>query len=372
MACGCSHKETKEIEAEASPQNMKTVGRTKPTEQCIYCAGKHLAEAWECWHEQGYRNEDLRHIQGALRAMVLHTYQAWPGLAKLARECAVSLQKANFPIVEKQLDSLCKMYDEAFATAEPAVAAKIASAQSVCDIVIPLGSGSAHNNIELRYCLRSIAENAIGLGRVIIVSDCAPSWLSKEVVICEGADVHTENKDSNLIDKTIKAINDCGIINMCWMADDNVILEPTRLSTIPTIVNKRVRADYIGGGRWRDRVLATLDWADARGVHLDHSLESHAPQTFLACDSLPELARDVDYTAHPVTIMTMFHVLLGTYSGNLFGSVMQDEIKSTYEKPSGMFKAPDKRFAGYNDAGYDDGMGDWLAHRFPTKCRFER
>ena len=374
MACGCAKNKDNDQPIEAPVVQKALAGKTTPTEQCIYCAGKHLAEAWECWHEQGYRQEDLRHIQGALRAVVLHTYKAWGNIAKMARECAVTLQHTDFFTFDRQLETLCTMYDEAFKIAEPETARRIDLAQAVCDIVIPLGDGSTHDNDELKYLLRSIEENARGVGRVIVVSTCAPAWLSPEVEVLKVPDLLGDNKDGNLISKTIKAITEYGIKNLTWCADDNAFLKPTRLSTIPTIINNRTKGDFKAkqGSRWAGRVLNTFSWAEARGVHIDHSLESHAPQTFLGADRLPDLIKSVDYINSPVTIMTCFHILLGTQDGNAYGKEWQQEIKSTYEKPTGAFTAPDKRFLGYADGGYDDGLGAWLASRFPHKSRYER
>ena len=45
------------------------------------------------------------------------------------------------------------------------------------DIVIPLGSGSKHNNFELRMALRGIARFVRDPGQVYIVSDQLPEWV---------------------------------------------------------------------------------------------------------------------------------------------------------------------------------------------------
>lgn len=376
MACGCSKRkessDSRERQYEMPPAKIQSL-KTTPTEQCIYCAGKHLAEAWECWHEQGYRQEDLRHIQGALRAIVLHTFSKWSGISKMARDCAVTLQHADFGTFDRQLATLCDLYDEAFAKEEPEVQRRIDMAREDCDIVIPLGPGSAYENMELRFLLRSIEENASGVGRVIVVSTCAPEWLSANVEVLKVPDELGDNKDGNLLKKTIRAIETYGIRNMTWCADDNIFLQPTRLSTIPTIVNNRTRDVFKSkGGRWAARVMSTFDWADGRGVHLDHSLESHCPQTFLGADQLPALMKDVDYVAQPITIMTCFHVLLGTWDGNIYGKEWQQVVKDTYEMPTGAFTPPTKRFVGYGDDGYADGLGSWLRTRFSKKSRYER
>ena len=371
MTCGCQ-KKGGSPQKEPTTVRLKTEGGTSPTDQCLYCAGKHLCEAWGCYHEYGYRRDDLRQIQSSLRLLVLHTFKSWPQLAKLARDCAVIIQKADFTAFEKRLDELCRLYDDVFAKAEPEVEAKRAAAEAVCDIIIPLGSGSVHGNDELRFLLRSIEENAVGVGRVILATDCAPDWINPEtVLISKSHDSIANNKDANLINKTIKAIEDFGVKSMTWCADDNTFLKPVRLSRIPTLYNHRSRADFEGGGRWRERVLNTFAWAEAKGVKLEHCLESHAPQTFMNCDRLVELAKAEDIIKTPVTVMTFFHVLLGTWSGNAAGLDKQEDWKDTAEG-LGNFATPTKVFLGYNDAGLSSGLHEWLMRRFNKKSRFEK
>lgn len=46
------------------------------------------------------------------------------------------------------------------------------------DVVYVVGGGSKHNDAELRYSLRSIEKNGIGLGQVCIIGEC-PSWIDR-------------------------------------------------------------------------------------------------------------------------------------------------------------------------------------------------
>lgn len=371
MACGCK-KGAAALPPSEPVKVMRSEGGKSPADQCLYCAGKHLAEAWGCYYEYGYRRDDLRQIQASLRLIVLHTFKAWPALAKAAREAAVILQRGDFTAFEQSLKTLCDLYDGIFAEVEPDVQKRLDDAAAVCDIIIPLGNGSVHQNDELRYLLRSIERNAIGVGRVIVVSDCAPEWLSDEVIVCKCGDPIGDNKDANLITKTIKAIEQLNIENMTWCADDNIFVKPIRLSRIPTIYNRRVKADFLnGGGRWRERVLSTFAWAESKGITLEHCLESHAPQSFLHCGGLPALVKAEDVIAKPVTIMTFFHVLMNTWRGNSAGLVKQDDIKATYEG-IGDFTEPDQTFAGYNDAGLANGLLGWMQKQFNTKSKYER
>ena len=128
MACGCRKRDgeaaTEMAESPAVEQTSKS--SIVPTTQCIACAQKHADEAWECFHEYGYSRENRRHIRGALRAIVLHTFKEWPQIAKLARKAALEVQEADDAAAEASIDELCGMIDDAFYAVNPDVARRLA------------------------------------------------------------------------------------------------------------------------------------------------------------------------------------------------------------------------------------------------------
>lgn len=50
------------------------------------------------------------------------------------------------------------------------------------DILIPLGKGSRHDNLELRYCLRSIEKHLTGVEHIFIVGE-KPGWTQNVIYI---------------------------------------------------------------------------------------------------------------------------------------------------------------------------------------------
>ena len=128
MACGCVKRNgEKALEEAIEPPAAVQTARSSivPTTQCIACAQKHIDEAWECFHEYGYSRENRRHIRGALRAIVLHTYKEWPQIARLARRAALEVQEANDTAAEANIDELCSLIDDAFFAVNPDVRAKL-------------------------------------------------------------------------------------------------------------------------------------------------------------------------------------------------------------------------------------------------------
>lgn len=85
MACGCGKSSTR----------IPPTGRTRPTDQCLFCAQKHIAEAFAAWHEYTYSAENRLWIIGQLRAAVSHTYRDHATIADLARDLAHIIQQVR-------------------------------------------------------------------------------------------------------------------------------------------------------------------------------------------------------------------------------------------------------------------------------------
>jgi len=128
MSCGCTRRKEvtlknvggMEHEEPASPA-PEPVLKTLPTDQCIACCQKHMDEAWCMFHEYGYSLENRRFIRGNLRAIVLHSYKEWTGIATLARECALLVQEAEDDKAEEKMRELCELIDEEFYRVNPEV-----------------------------------------------------------------------------------------------------------------------------------------------------------------------------------------------------------------------------------------------------------
>jgi len=73
------------------------------------------------------------------------------------------------------------------------------------DILIPLGQGSRHDNLELRYCLRSIEKHLIGVRNVFIVGD-KPEWLRGVVYIPERDNPNNWMRAHNIYRKIMAGI----------------------------------------------------------------------------------------------------------------------------------------------------------------------
>lgn len=71
------------------------------------------------------------------------------------------------------------------------------------DILIPLGTGSRHNNLELRFCLRSIEKHLKGIGNIYIVGE-KPDFL-KNIIHIPFEESSDNNQRANNIYRKILA-----------------------------------------------------------------------------------------------------------------------------------------------------------------------
>lgn len=96
-------------------------------------------------------------------------------------------------------------------------------------VVIPLGKGSKHNNLELRYCLRSIEKHLKGCGDICIVGEF-PTWL-RDVIHIPFAD--GRRKQLNIRDKILAACDDDRVTDdFLFFNDDFFLLEDIQANEV--------------------------------------------------------------------------------------------------------------------------------------------
>ena len=122
MACGCGKSSTR----------IPPTGRTRPTDQCLFCAQKHIAEAFAAWHEYTYSAENRLWIIGQLRSAVSHTYRDHAAIADRARDLAHTIQQVRDADISDDWARLAEAMQaaiDATATAIPARRAALVDAR---------------------------------------------------------------------------------------------------------------------------------------------------------------------------------------------------------------------------------------------------
>lgn len=101
------------------------------------------------------------------------------------------------------------------------------------DLVIPLGKGSKHNNLELLYCLRSIEKYLTNYGQLFIVGQF-PDFLNSEAIHIEQPFV-SGNPARNIAMNMLEACRDERLSERFLMInDDYFFTAPTDAATYPT------------------------------------------------------------------------------------------------------------------------------------------
>jgi hypothetical protein len=116
MPCGCNHE--RRVEGEKSK-------RSTPMSQCIFCAQKHCDEAYVAMNEFTYEAENRSFIHGSLRAVVNHTFKAWPSIASIARDAAMHWQTADIQKARDIIVQLIKAIDGEIRRQNPEIDKKL-------------------------------------------------------------------------------------------------------------------------------------------------------------------------------------------------------------------------------------------------------
>lgn len=138
MSCGCKkNQDRQETKAEASVATdtweYRRPSRTRPLDQCLFCAQKHADEAMCCMNEFMYEQENRSFVHGSIRSVVNHTFKEWPDIAKVARESALLWQEARFKEAQDKLKAASVLIDAELLKANPEIQARIDAAKEKPD-----------------------------------------------------------------------------------------------------------------------------------------------------------------------------------------------------------------------------------------------
>ena len=243
----------------------------------------------------------------------------------------------------------------------------------VMDVVIPLASGnhgkkvlgSKWDNNELRYCLRSLEKYFPDLGRVFIVTEHLPEWLTN-VVHIKAKDVHTRNKDANLIDKVLLACKSGVSPVFLRCSDDQCLLQEFdghRVWHLGEFGRE-------GGGKWWDRYRNTCEYLEAHGKPT-FFYDCHVPVP-VARDVFAKVAEAAPYQEPPgMCINTLYFNFL-----DLPQITVMNGQKATIHRQADIAtirrECQNAIFLGYNNDALQGDMEQFLQERFPEPSRFEK
>ena len=238
------------------------------------------------------------------------------------------------------------------------------------DVVYKLGTGSRHNNTELKYSLRSL-RNFLPLRKIYIIG-YLPEWVQNVYFIPSGDPLLT-NKDGNLINKLILASTHEEITEeFINMSDDQLFLKPCSYDDIkiPYIENKHISPPVDKRlNRWERRLQRTIEELKNKNYSTD-CYESHAP-CLINKNEYPKILRQYPYeVGQGLCGNTLYYNSLGVK-----GQLANDSIYRLYdtiERKAFLDICHRSKFLNYTDDLVGDVFLSYLNDLFPEKSIYEK
>jgi hypothetical protein len=206
---------------------------------------------------------------------------------------------------------------------------------------------------------------------VIVVCDNAPDWLQDVKVIDSVPD--DSRKNINLFRKRLKAAEDSDADYNIYWCDDYILLNRMEARDIPVLTGGRNLLNYKNDSRvWHQVLRATGEALHKYGRSTIHC-EEHIPSVFER-SKLIELGNvfKKERELEPgLAVCALYH---NYYGSPLYGL---DGRKATFESDAGgpgkvKVQCSGKDFLGYNNAGFESGVSEFLQEIFPNKSKYEK
>lgn len=363
MTCPCkTHKDAKHP---ALDTHLAFSGQ--PTASCLYCAEKHLATAAALAREQGYEAPNLGYIVGELVAAAWHLASGGNDRQELAskiRDLRHDIQRRKIRPAETDFAPLLREIDRL-------ITVDIAAAPSPLPILIPLKYRPDAKDDELRILLRSIAENAIHRGEIIVALEGpAPGWLRegdglRTIQVPGVAELDKDQKMGLKMAAMLQEVASADYVIRC--SDDNVFLHAVDLEKLPWIHNVRTATSLRTQNnlrKWERKLLTTLE----AYPQLHQNYDAHVPQRYPRKATLDAI-RKIDW-AKGRTIVTS--IVGELYPSAPPKSEPQEKWKETAESEfAGMTTPLKTTFLGYIDAALPP-LLPRLYKLFPTPSPWEK
>jgi len=242
------------------------------------------------------------------------------------------------------------------------------------DLVYVLGTGSQHNDRELRMSLRSVQSNLYGVGTIHVVGEC-PDWLC-DVNFIPCPDIFgTGNAAGNIINKVAQACKSAAVSDtFLFMNDDYIICNGCDARKISNLHKGEMRhfpSSYFTINEWRMTLARTRDALCAQGLTAYH-YDCHAP-LLMRKDWWMATMQRFDWESGA-----------GLCMKSLYGNVNVPERAAKFLTTEKVVvfqhhdytelerKLADATFLSYNDAGINDALWAYLERKFPNPSKYER
>lgn len=247
------------------------------------------------------------------------------------------------------------------------------------DILYIVGTGSRHDNLELRMSLRSICKHGTGIGRVIVAGyPC--SWLSDQVVR-----IPIENKYGrkhlNLM-HCIQQVVERGLITgeFLYSSDDHFYTKPTDFAHYPYYAKSlKLRQKAVKGERNYGYHLSLVETKNLLEKHRlpTYNFEQHC-NTHMHAKVVKDFKKLIDESftlsrgAAPTSLI-MNAWLSTDYAPQDIVSRPDSKIRAAANLEELKLQIGDRECFSISDSLFScSALDDYFKSEYPDKCRFER
>jgi hypothetical protein len=284
-------------------------------------------------------------------------------------------RKAGTPTPDTALEFLKAFARVAFPNWRTLPDASIRTDFPAIDIVLPLGTGSERNNIELRMCLRSIERHVKDLRHIHIVGSI-PDWVKPDEVL----HVHPvdeipmgSNPDARIAKKIEWAFqNIISAQNLMLWNDDYLLIRDIALRQIG-FYHRGSLQNYIRSRPVKDRYTRAMmnSYEFLKAVMPNHNpmfYDIHVPMLysrplFLALSNIWAASA---LTKSGAVVKTVYANLAGVSGEPLPDCKMRGDWMTRITK-----EAKSRWVISYSDEALRNGFVKWMAARFPAPSRWE-
>lgn len=246
------------------------------------------------------------------------------------------------------------------------------------DIVYILGVGSAWNNNEIRFSLRSIEKHGLDAGNIFVVGE-KPSFISDKIIHIPALDIYNPmvNADGNIAHKVGLACADNRISeDFLFINDDHILLKPVNLKSIPYYHKGDLNStntyppEWFGVNYWRSRLKYTRDQLNFKGLTA-YNFDCHVPMVinklkFTNALSHFPIGEGIGLTMKSLygnSIASTDWKLLQGQKKVVFTPMLVEQIKGYLNHC---------QFMAFNDNGLNKSLKIWLYGEFPTQSAYEK